>query len=90
MSDDNPATTLSVLWHRNLTACDLEASMTSEAVPDRTSRVPQFAFAETFAAQETQLAENPLLQRFRKSREASRRVDDAKHIPGLRPRKEPQ
>ena len=42
--------------------------MTLEAIPDRTSRVPHFTFADTLAAQEAQLAENPLTQRFRKSR----------------------
>ncbi len=37
--------------------------------PDYTSKAPQYTFAETLAEQERQLAGNPLLQRFRESRE---------------------
>lgn len=38
--------------------------------PDYTSKVPQYTFATTLAEQEAQLAGNPLLQRFRESRQA--------------------
>ena len=44
--------------------------MTTKSIPDRTSRVPQFSFADTLEAQEAQLAETPLMQRFRESRRA--------------------
>ncbi|NOY82920.1 MAG: glycoside hydrolase family 32 protein [Kiritimatiellaeota bacterium] len=36
--------------------------------PDYTSRVPQYRFSDTLAAQETELSANPLLRRFRESR----------------------
>jgi len=36
--------------------------------PDYTSKVPQYTFATTLAEQEAQLADNPLMQRFRESR----------------------
>ena len=36
--------------------------------PDYTSKVPAFTFAETLAEQETELRDNPLLQRFAESR----------------------
>jgi beta-fructofuranosidase len=45
-----------------------EISMTQKATTDRTSRVPRFTFADSLEAQEKQLAENPLIQRFRESR----------------------
>jgi len=37
--------------------------------PDHASKVPQYAFGGTLAEQEAQLKDNPLLQRFAKSRE---------------------
>jgi len=44
--------------------------MTTKSTPDRTSHVPHFSFADTLEAQEAQLAENPLMLRFRESRRA--------------------
>lgn len=42
--------------------------MTEEPQPDYTSSVPRYEFAESLEAQEAQLAKNPLLLRFAKSR----------------------
>lgn len=42
---------------------DCEATITTQPVPDRTSLVPHYAFAETLAEQEAQLRVNPLMQR---------------------------
>jgi beta-fructofuranosidase len=42
--------------------------MAEDTTSDRTSRVPKFTFADSLEAQETQLAGNPLIQRFCESR----------------------
>ena len=41
----------------------------SKPLPNNASPVPRFSFAETLEEQERQLANNPLLERFRKSRQ---------------------
>jgi beta-fructofuranosidase len=40
------------------------------SVPDHTSRVPKYTFADTLAEQEAQLAAHPMLERFAASRQA--------------------
>lgn len=44
--------------------------MTELSQSDYTSRCPSYTFAETLTAQQAQLAANPLLERFRQSRQA--------------------
>jgi beta-fructofuranosidase len=46
--------------------------------PDRTSKVPQFTFADTLEEQESELNANPLLQRFHESR---KKMDGDPHRP---------
>ena len=43
--------------------------MNEASQPDYTSRVPRYTFADTLAGQQAQLAANPMLERFRQSRQ---------------------
>ncbi len=51
---------------------------TQEKPPDYTSKAPRYTFADSLAAQQAQLKDNPLLQRFRQARQ---KQQNDPHVP---------
>ncbi len=56
------------IWIAGLATITAATAFAAEEKPDYSSPVPKYTFGETLEEQEKQLAKNPLLERFRKSR----------------------